>query len=906
MQFKGQVIAPKQACIIQPKLEINTPGDKYEQEADAMADRVMRIVDNNAPKHQVSSLVGPSVQRKCAECEEEEKKEKPLMRKAESGGYGMQAPSSLVSSLNSSKGGGSPLPQGTRNFMESAFSADFSRVRVHNDSQASEMSGGINAKAFTHGSDIYFSGGQYAPEKAEGKRLLTHELTHVVQQEGLIEPGIKRKTDTDSPKQRQVSPDNPDLIAGHPVRRPDDEPIREIVDYAFFYAGGGYGDSAKKFFETFYPDYIKVTGASFEDMFDKLYQDMISFKRRKKNVRVGDIVIVTHANAAGGLKIPLTRDDIPNHKFFAPWNLTNLQKEFQDKTNSAYAKRQHFRTERHDVVSNFLSSNSRVIIRGCEFGQSQDGLDALKSFFGGKVFAWAPKGYQGYEVAKIGRSHLKSGAEAFDMLKQQGLIPEDLEPTKKEKEDYIHKLTGGTGLVPSQFFIVGEEDHKKLADLIQSKQGLSAAAEPLHQLKEVDQPGSEEKWGSSTPSALGRDPEIDRLSIDEIVRRAGILTSNYKEEYAPMLRRLSDAWDRHPDKSRYLDAHATAESKFDPLYGSSLTGGFGDSNLTAIDAGKFKEESHYDQFEDEALPYEVPQDVSKAVKFENEVGAVDPAAGSSTAQTTDPSVNPTVDDQSGKQKSAKEKKYATRQQVHDAADFSKKTTTPAPVCEPEIGWEKLVQLAGTDDGLKKLLTTPPDNTWSLGDTLDVASLAIGVATAPSTVLDLEVLFGISAFAWDLIGLAGPVLDIIDLFVSIETAAGLQKEGAKVTGVSIGLDYMPIDIDGNFNVDDWISWAKIGSIKYEREIEFGYPLSAEESVSNMRQGMVLVSESSRAGVNAALEIIAMHLRHSCADDKKVNEKITEIRHRVSEIVLLKFYVYSHQLVDYWVEQRHKKH
>ena len=68
--------------------------------------------------------------------------------------------------------------------MENAFSVDFSGVRVHTDSQASEMNRGINAKAFTHGNDVYFGEGQYAPDTYSGKNLLAHELTHVVQQEG--------------------------------------------------------------------------------------------------------------------------------------------------------------------------------------------------------------------------------------------------------------------------------------------------------------------------------------------------------------------------------------------------------------------------------------------------------------------------------------------------------------------------------------------------------------------------------------------------------------------------------------------------------------------------------------------------------------------------------------------------
>lgn len=167
--------------VVQAKLTVNEPGDIYEQEADAMADRVMRMSSNETVKP-VTGLIGSSLQRKCSHCEEEEKKRKPVMRKEDTGSGGMQVSSSFASSLNASKGGGSPLPHGTRRFMESAFSTDFSGVRVHTGGQASQMSKGINAKAFTHGNDIYFDDGQYNIGSDEGKNLLAHELTHTLQQ----------------------------------------------------------------------------------------------------------------------------------------------------------------------------------------------------------------------------------------------------------------------------------------------------------------------------------------------------------------------------------------------------------------------------------------------------------------------------------------------------------------------------------------------------------------------------------------------------------------------------------------------------------------------------------------------------------------------------------------------------
>jgi len=166
---------------IQTKLKIGSPNDKYEREADVMADRIMRMPMNSAISKPFSST-GPAIQAKCAACNHEEEKIqcKPLMMKSE-GGTPI-ATQALGSQLTSTSGSGSPLPPATKSFMTNAFGTDFSNVRVHTDSKAQLMNKGLNARAFTHGSDVYFNKGQYSPGSSEGKRLLGHELTHVVQQ----------------------------------------------------------------------------------------------------------------------------------------------------------------------------------------------------------------------------------------------------------------------------------------------------------------------------------------------------------------------------------------------------------------------------------------------------------------------------------------------------------------------------------------------------------------------------------------------------------------------------------------------------------------------------------------------------------------------------------------------------
>jgi len=111
------------------------------------------------------------------------------MMKSE-GGESAATPA-LATQLNSTKGSGKSLAPDVNASMSNAFGTDFSHVRVHTDTRATQMNQDLHAKAFTHGSDIYFNQGQYAPTSSQGKKLLAHELTHVVQQSGdLIQPKL--------------------------------------------------------------------------------------------------------------------------------------------------------------------------------------------------------------------------------------------------------------------------------------------------------------------------------------------------------------------------------------------------------------------------------------------------------------------------------------------------------------------------------------------------------------------------------------------------------------------------------------------------------------------------------------------------------------------------------------------
>jgi hypothetical protein len=127
---------------------------------------------------------GSGVQRKYAAREEGHAQRK------ENGNT--DAPSVVNDAINS---GGEPLDRGTRSFMENRFGYDFSEVNIHKDSLAASSAQSINALAYTSGHDIIFNRGQYSPGTTFGKKLLAHELTHVVQQNNSLQPKkIQRAT----------------------------------------------------------------------------------------------------------------------------------------------------------------------------------------------------------------------------------------------------------------------------------------------------------------------------------------------------------------------------------------------------------------------------------------------------------------------------------------------------------------------------------------------------------------------------------------------------------------------------------------------------------------------------------------------------------------------------------------
>jgi hypothetical protein len=211
----------------QAKLMVSQPNDPYEQEADRFAD-------------QAAARPEPKVQRACPSCEDEtvqtkalvqhqganaEKEKEPAQAKHENNPT-PRLTSGMAPQIRSLREGGVPLPSATRVFFEQRFGSDFHGVRVHSGPQASRAAKAVRAQAFTLGRDIVFGQGRYAPETSSGRRLIAHELSHVLQQRNGGHPPLRLQRLV---RERFVSCRNPTpaiaAITGN-------NPVRTISDAA--------------------------------------------------------------------------------------------------------------------------------------------------------------------------------------------------------------------------------------------------------------------------------------------------------------------------------------------------------------------------------------------------------------------------------------------------------------------------------------------------------------------------------------------------------------------------------------------------------------------------------------------------------------------------------------------------
>lgn len=232
--------SPSFAASVQTKMTVNKPGDKFEREADKMADKVMRmpapvpapgkeeklqrqpeekLQKKEEEKIQKAAMPEEKIQKAAMPEEKLQKKEDEKIQKAPAteeklqrkGGSGAPAASSgIQSAIQNKTSGGQPLSSDVRGYMEPRFNADFSNVRVHSDPESASLSNQLSARAFTYQNHVFFSQDQYQPGTSEGKQLLAHELTHTIQQGHAVQRSPQvNTTATPPPVQRFLGIDIP-------------------------------------------------------------------------------------------------------------------------------------------------------------------------------------------------------------------------------------------------------------------------------------------------------------------------------------------------------------------------------------------------------------------------------------------------------------------------------------------------------------------------------------------------------------------------------------------------------------------------------------------------------------------------------------------------------------------------
>ncbi len=159
---------------------LSRPDDALEREADALADRA--VGSGAASGWMQLTSTKPMIQRACQACREQGQVEEPEIQRQASGSTLTHAGPTIGAALSRRAGQGRPLDARLRASFEPRLGADLSQVRTHTDAEAQRSARALQARAFTWGRDIYFGPGAWAPESASGRRLLAHELAHVIQQ----------------------------------------------------------------------------------------------------------------------------------------------------------------------------------------------------------------------------------------------------------------------------------------------------------------------------------------------------------------------------------------------------------------------------------------------------------------------------------------------------------------------------------------------------------------------------------------------------------------------------------------------------------------------------------------------------------------------------------------------------
>ncbi len=266
---------------VQAKLKIGAPDDAYEREADRIAEEVVRSPSRPpASIEPAASADTPTVRRACRECAGDENIQRLADTRGGAPSVGRQQGLPTITSDAESRlgslhdGAGRPLPASERVYFEERMGRDFGAVRVHADARAGGLARGLRAQAFTVGRNIVFADGRFAPGTDPGRRLIAHELVHVLQQNPTTahteraslareprshapdpsrEPTMLRRQPENCPSDREVEPEHPGTCPE--ITRDDQESSRFA----------GFGPSVREVFpfECYVLENLPVGGVEF-------------------------------------------------------------------------------------------------------------------------------------------------------------------------------------------------------------------------------------------------------------------------------------------------------------------------------------------------------------------------------------------------------------------------------------------------------------------------------------------------------------------------------------------------------------------------------------------------------------------------------------------------------------------
>jgi outer membrane protein OmpA-like peptidoglycan-associated protein len=343
---------------VRHKLAVGSVDDPLESEADRTADRVLRMPEQavSAPPATSQSAL-PSLRRcscggTCDSCRQEDDK---LQRKPSGPTATAEAPDLVHQELLAP---GQPLDDDTRAFMELRFGRNFSAVRVHTGDRAAESARQVDSLAYTVGSSIVFGAGAYAPSTAAGRRLIAHELAHVVQQ---------RAASLTLQRQRK------------PVAK--SSPPKPRKDYVFIMGEdekntrNPFFKYAKLYFQSHLPQATFV-----EDK--RTFADLLDWISANVTEPIGNLYIVSHGNENGTL--------------FFGLNASSRSMTVIDLRDALHPSGGG--TSTLTSVSSVIDAKTTIHIKGCDIGRTREIVELLDEAFGGKGTVTAPTHEQRYEA----------------------------------------------------------------------------------------------------------------------------------------------------------------------------------------------------------------------------------------------------------------------------------------------------------------------------------------------------------------------------------------------------------------------------------------------------------------------------------------------------------------------------